>query len=63
MKPCATACMMVVVGKGWQKTIETFIAELGSYLHLQDQKRVYFAEDIQAAVDLINTFEKDSQKS
>lgn len=60
MKP---ARMMVLVGKGWQKTIETFIAELGDYLHLQDQKRVFFAEDIQAAVDLINTFEKDSQKS
>lgn len=60
MKP---ARMMVVVGKGWQKTIEVFIEELGGYLHLQDQKRVYFAKDINAAVELINTFGKEFQKS
>ncbi|PKN96773.1 MAG: DNA-binding protein [Chloroflexi bacterium HGW-Chloroflexi-5] len=60
MKP---ARRMVFVGKGWQKTIQVFIAELGDYLHLQDQKRVYFAEDIHAAVELINQFEAETQKS
>ncbi len=60
MKP---ARMMVLVGRGWQKTIEAFMAELGSYLKLHDQKRVYFAEDIQTAVDLINQFATENQKS
>lgn len=60
MKP---ARIMVLVGKGWQRTIEVFIAELGDYLHLQDQKRVYFAEDINAAVEQINQFEAETQKS
>jgi uncharacterized protein (TIGR00730 family) len=52
---------MVLVGKGWQKTIEAFFAELGDYLHEHDQKRVYFAEDVQTAVDLINQFASESQ--
>lgn len=56
------ARMMVVVGKAWQKTIEVFIEELGSYLHQKDQKRINFAADINMAVELINAFEKESQK-
>lgn len=60
MKP---ARMMVLVGSGWQKTIEAFMAELGSYLHLHDQKRVYFAADINAAVELINKFAAETTKS
>ncbi|PKN99069.1 MAG: hypothetical protein CVU42_09385 [Chloroflexi bacterium HGW-Chloroflexi-4] len=55
--------MMVLVGKGWQKTVEMFIAELGGYMPEHDQKRVIFAEDIQAAVELINKFEAETQKS
>lgn len=55
--------MMVLVGSGWQKTIEVFFAELGGYLKLPDQNRVYFAEDINAAVELINKFEAQTQKS
>jgi len=46
--------MMVLVGKGWQKTIALFIEEFGAYLHLNDKKRVHFAKDINSAVAIIN---------
>lgn len=45
---------MILVGKGWKKVIEDFLSEFGEYLHLHDQKRVYYAEDINEAVLLIN---------
>ncbi len=50
--------LMVLVGKGWQKTIATFFEEFGAYVHLQDQKRVRFAEDINSAVAIIHQFDQ-----
>jgi hypothetical protein len=54
--------MMVLVGEGWQKTIETFLTEFSNYLHMHDQKRVYFAADIQSAVALLNQLEIEQQQ-
>lgn len=54
--------MMVLVGKGWQKTIAVFLEEFGGYLHLHDQKRVHFAEDINAAVAIIDQFDQENQE-
>ncbi len=48
--------LMVLVGKGWQNTITVFLEQFGDYLHLHDQKRVYFAEDIKSAVAIIDQF-------
>jgi uncharacterized protein (TIGR00730 family) len=48
---------MVLVGKGWQQTIEVFLQELGTYLRPIDQKRVYFADDVKTASALIDAIE------
>jgi uncharacterized protein (TIGR00730 family) len=53
--------MMVLVGKGWQKTIALFIEEFGAYMHLNDQKSVHFAKDINSAVAIINQFDQIKQ--
>jgi uncharacterized protein (TIGR00730 family) len=53
--------LMVLVGKGWQKTIEVFLTEFGSYLHQHDQKRVYFAADITEAAALIDQFDQEKK--
>ena len=55
--------LMVLVGKGWQRTIEVFFEEFGEFIKTQDQKRICFAPDINKAVELINQFEKENQKS
>ena len=55
--------LMVLVGKGWQRTIEVFFEEFGEFIKAQDQKRICFAPDINKAVELINQFEKENQKS
>jgi uncharacterized protein (TIGR00730 family) len=47
------ASIMILVGKGWQKTLEVFLAYLGSYIREHDKKRVYFANDIHEAVLLL----------
>lgn len=54
--------LMVLVGKGWQKTIEAFLEAFGDYLHLKDQRRVYFAEDIHSAVAIIDQYEQEKQE-
>lgn len=46
--------VMILVGKGWEHTIGIFLEELGDYLHLHDQKRVFFAKDIEEAVSMID---------
>jgi hypothetical protein len=56
-----TPRVMVLVGKGWQKTISIFLEEFGDYLHLPDQKRVFFAKDIHSAVAIINQFDQEKQ--
>lgn len=54
--------MMILVGKGWQKTIAIFLEEFGDYLHLQDQKRICFAKDINSAIAIINQFDQEKQE-
>jgi hypothetical protein len=56
-----TPRVMVLVGKGWQKTISIFLEEFGDYLHLLDQKRVFFAKDIHSAVAIITQFDQEKQ--
>jgi hypothetical protein len=51
--------VMVLVGKGWQKTIAAFLEEFCDYVHLNDQKRVHFAEDINATIAIINQFNQE----
>jgi predicted Rossmann-fold nucleotide-binding protein len=51
--------VMVLVGKGWQKTIAVFLEEFYDYVHQTDQKRVYFAEDINSANAIINQFNQE----
>jgi len=51
--------VMVLVGKGWQKTIAVFLEEFYDYVHQNDQKRVHFAEDINSANAIINQFNQE----
>ena len=51
---------MVLVGKGWRHTIEVFFQELGTYLKPLDQKRVFFADDVQTAAAIINAIDIES---
>ena len=57
------ARLMVLVGKGWKKVIDVFLEESREFIKPHDQKRVCFAPDINAAVDLINQFDKENKKS
>jgi len=55
--------MMVLVGKGWQKTISMFLEEMENYLHKHGQVKINFAVDVTQAVHLINQFEENTKKS
>ena len=50
---------MILVGKGWDRTIKSFLEEFNDYLHLHDQKRVYFAKDAEEAVSMIDQMEQE----
>ncbi len=45
---------MVLVGEGWKKTVETFLAEHGHYIGSHNHFSVFYASDINQAVEIIN---------
>ena len=44
---------LVLLGSGWQQTIQAFTDQLGSYIQETDQKRILTADDVPGAVALL----------
>ena len=55
--------MMVLGGKGWQKTVSQFLKEMSVYIHKHGIGKVNFAADVAQAVNLINRHEENLKKS
>jgi uncharacterized protein (TIGR00730 family) len=47
---------MILLGSGWQKTMETFFATLGDYVAMENREYIAFAPDPKAAIEIINGF-------
>jgi uncharacterized protein (TIGR00725 family) len=47
---------LILIGKEWQRVIETFYNELGDYIPLDSREYLAFAPDPNAAVELMNHF-------
>lgn len=47
---------LILLGNGWQKTIETFFATLGDYVAIKNREYIAFAPDPDAAFDIVNQF-------
>ena len=47
---------MILLGSGWHKIMETFFAELGDYVSIDDRQYLAFAPDPQAALELLTNF-------
>lgn len=45
--------LLILIGRGWQETIDTFLEQLGEYVSSGDQKLVRFAGDGRQAVQLL----------
>lgn len=54
---------MILVGNAWRTIIETFLTEFGDYLKLHDKQRVFFAEEVNSTVDLINRIESEKKEN
>ncbi len=44
---------LILLGAGWQETIQTFTNQLGFYIKEADQKRILLVPDIESAVDYL----------
>jgi len=44
---------LIVIGRGWHEVLGTFISSQGEFLAPDDEKSIAFAEDVQAAVKMI----------
>ena len=47
---------LILIGSGWQKTMETFFNELGEYVSPSSREYLVFAPDAKTAVEIINTY-------
>lgn len=47
---------MILVGSGWQKVIETFFAEFGDYVGIDDRQFLAYAPDPESALELVTHF-------
>jgi uncharacterized protein (TIGR00730 family) len=47
---------MILLGSSWHKVMETFFAELGDYVSINDRQYLAFAPDPQAALELLTNF-------
>jgi uncharacterized protein (TIGR00730 family) len=45
---------LILIGPGWQATINSFKTELGEYIPLVDQNRISIAPDIESAIIILN---------
>jgi uncharacterized protein (TIGR00730 family) len=45
--------LLILLGHGWQKTLDTFTSQLGDYIPDPDQKRILTAPDPASALDLL----------
>lgn len=46
---------LILYGNGWQKTLEQFISQLGSYISERDRKLLMFAPDIESTIEMIDS--------
>lgn len=54
---------LILIGPGWQKTMETFFAELGEYVPESSREYLTFAPNAEIAVAALNSFHpNESQK-
>jgi hypothetical protein len=44
---------LILVGRGWQSTFDQFFRELGSYMTAPQREILYFAEDVHAALRML----------
>lgn len=47
---------LILIGSGWQKTMETFFTELGEYVSPSSREYLVFAPNAEIAVDLIKSY-------
>ena len=47
---------VILIGAGWQKVVETFFAELGQYVPVDDRQYLAYAPDPNAALELLTNF-------
>ena len=47
---------LILIGSGWQKTMETFFNELGEYVSPSSREHLAFAPNAETAVDLIKSY-------
>ncbi len=47
---------LILIGSGWQKTMETFFTELGEYVSPSSREYLAFAPNAEMAVDLIRSY-------
>ena len=46
---------LILIGRGWQSTFDQFFQEFDSYLTAQQREILYFAEDVQTAVKMLES--------
>lgn len=46
---------LILIGSGWQSTIDQFFQELGSYMTARQREIPTFAEDVQTAVEMLES--------
>ncbi len=46
---------LILIGRGWQSTLDQFFKELGSYTTVRSREIVKFAEDVQTAVKILES--------
>jgi predicted Rossmann-fold nucleotide-binding protein len=44
---------LILIGEGWEKTIQMFNDQLGAYIKETDQNRILMAADVSSAVALL----------
>ncbi len=47
---------LILLGSGWQKTIETFFATQGDYVAMENREYIAFAPGPEAAFEIVNQF-------
>jgi uncharacterized protein (TIGR00730 family) len=47
---------LIVIGNGWEETLDTFKTELGEYIPARDQNRIITVPDVESAVVMLGKF-------
>ena len=45
---------LILIGSGWQSTFDQFFGEFNTYMPIHQRELLYFAQDVNKAVEIIN---------